>query len=263
MSIFVTRAKKAIFEKPLLSIITITRNDMFALARTINSLKPLKDFSIELVIIDGSDDQSDQKDISVLLSEFPSSRMIKGRDKGIYDAMNKGLALALGDYVWFLNGGDSNLLKNINFLHNISTDPLPVILGNYRFGMSQFSVHRNAKRKSYIRHGLPTSHQAIFYPRSFFQQIGFFLEYQVCADYASIAYLYKQNLSFIHIKEEFAEFQLDGVSGKRVDDLRIEAKMVQERILELNAVYVGLSSARHRIAAQARHVLQFLGELRT
>lgn len=245
---------------PLLSVVTITKNDYTGLSRTINSLERLKNSPIELVIIDGSDVQYNGGDI-LDLSEFACSQIIRSNDSGIYDAMNKGLASATGNFVWFLNGGDSNLLKNLDFLHEFISEPLPVILGNYRMGTSQCSIHRRAKSISKIRHGLPTSHQAIFYPRSIFQKVGFFLEYQVCADYASIAYLYKRNQTFIHVSQEFAEFQLDGLSGRRVFELRSEARLIQERILELNSIYVGFSAARHRLSAFVRHVLQTLGEL--
>lgn len=94
--------------KPLLTIVTITYNAEPFLPRTLKSaeraLSEITDkTSIEYLIIDGG-----SKDQTVATaSEYPFiSKIISEPDRGLYDAMNKGQALATGKYLWFLNAGD-------------------------------------------------------------------------------------------------------------------------------------------------------------
>jgi glycosyltransferase involved in cell wall biosynthesis len=90
---------------PKLTIITITYNAERFLERTILSITEAnQNFDIEYLVIDGS-----SKDGTVSIIEKYDkhiSRWISEPDGGLYDAMNKGLAMATGEYVWFLNAGD-------------------------------------------------------------------------------------------------------------------------------------------------------------
>jgi glycosyltransferase involved in cell wall biosynthesis len=94
---------------PLLTIITVTFQAEKFLGRTLQSveraLTQIKNPSqLEYLIIDGG--SSDQTlSIASQYSRF-ISKIISEKDKGLYDAMNKGLRLATGKYVWFLNAGD-------------------------------------------------------------------------------------------------------------------------------------------------------------
>lgn len=248
--------------KPLLSIVTITRNDLSGLTKTIDSLKAICSESIELIIVDGSD--SDSPGVtSCDLSVFQRVHVIREVDSGIYDAMNKGLRLANGKYVWFLNGGDVNLLKTTNFLLDcIFEEPLAVLLGCYRFGNKNFSLKRKPSKINKIKHGLPTSHQAIFYPCDLFKKMGFDLKYRMCADYASLAVLYEKGLRFKYVTEDIAEFNLDGYSGQNQPLLRREAMDIQRNILGLPIYYVFASQLRHRITANIRNCFNMIWGLR-
>lgn len=94
--------------KPLLTIVTITYNAERFLPRTLKSaeraLSEIADkTSVEYLIIDGG-----SKDQTIAIaSQYPFiSKIISESDRGLYDAMNKGQALATGKYLWFLNAGD-------------------------------------------------------------------------------------------------------------------------------------------------------------
>lgn len=91
-------------QNPILSVITVTYNAIDTLERTLQSVKSQTAASIEYIIIDGgsTDGSLDlikqyQEVVTTLLSE---------PDNGLYDAMNKGIDLATGDYLCFLNAGD-------------------------------------------------------------------------------------------------------------------------------------------------------------
>ena len=90
--------------KPKVSIITVVFNGENIIEKTMQSVFAQTYDNIEYIIVDGKSSDNTlsiiekyKEKISVLISE---------KDKGLYDAMNKGLQVATGDYVWFMNGGD-------------------------------------------------------------------------------------------------------------------------------------------------------------
>jgi glycosyltransferase involved in cell wall biosynthesis len=89
---------------PLISIITITYNAQDFLERTMNSIRNQTCSDFEYILIDGG---SKDKTMDLVKSNKDLfSVIISERDKGLYDAMNKGLQNAKGEYVWFMNAGD-------------------------------------------------------------------------------------------------------------------------------------------------------------
>ena len=89
---------------PLISIITITYNAQDFLERTLKSVRNQTSTDFEYILIDGGSKdntmdlvKSNKELFTVIISE---------KDEGLYDAMNKGLRNASGEYVWFMNAGD-------------------------------------------------------------------------------------------------------------------------------------------------------------
>lgn len=91
--------------KPLISIITITYNAESVISPTLNSLKKQSFTNFEHIIVDGA--SSDNTIGLVRAAETPNCRIISEPDKGLYDAMNKGIRQANGKYLLFLNAGDA------------------------------------------------------------------------------------------------------------------------------------------------------------
>ena len=90
--------------QPLVSVITVVRNDAAGLARTMDSVASQDYEQIEYIVIDGA---STDGTLEVLKKrEAEVSRWMSEPDGGIYDAMNKGARLASGEYVCFMNAGD-------------------------------------------------------------------------------------------------------------------------------------------------------------
>ncbi|GGC01540.1 glycosyltransferase family 2 protein [Dyadobacter sediminis] len=107
-------------ETPQLTIITITYNAERFLERTLKSVEQaLQDteraFETEYLIIDGN---STDGTLQIAAKYKPIiSRIVSEPDRGLYDAMNKGLARATGKYIWFLNAGDE--IYNVNVLEKL------------------------------------------------------------------------------------------------------------------------------------------------
>lgn len=88
---------------PLVSVVTITYNAAECLLPTMKSVADQSWTDMEHLIIDGAS----KDDTLKIARSFPHPRIVSEPDRGLYDAMNKGLSLAKGKYVIFLNAGDT------------------------------------------------------------------------------------------------------------------------------------------------------------
>ena len=155
-----------------ISIITVTFNDRANLLRTVKSVaaQKINSQNIEYIVIDGHSTDGTQDSISryknfidIFLSE---------EDLGIYDAMNKGIDLAKGDALLFLNSGDlliGPVLSDIEFAPAF----LPVF---YTDILGRFKRVKIRNKKI----GIPNCHQGILFPRT---NLRYSLEYDICSDY--------------------------------------------------------------------------------
>ena len=89
---------------PRISIITICYNAASTITRTLRSVSAQTYPNIQYLIIDGA---SKDNTLELVRELAPEAEVYSERDKGIYDAMNKGLDRATGDYVWYVNAGDA------------------------------------------------------------------------------------------------------------------------------------------------------------
>ena len=101
---------------PVISIITVCYNAEREIEATLKSVKEQSFKNYEYIIVDGASKDNTLKVITQ--SGVTPTHLVSEKDKGIYDAMNKGLALAQGEYLMFLNAGDS--LYSTNTLQQIA-----------------------------------------------------------------------------------------------------------------------------------------------
>lgn len=155
---------------PLISVITVTRNDSENLIETINSFRSQTYPNLEFIIVDGAsvDDTIDViKSNSDIINTWVSEP-----DDGIYHAMNKGLDLAKGFGVIFLNSGDcfdGNVLKEEIKIPCIFSCRIVNQDGDSRI-----------RRFGKIYMGMPTSHQCIVFKNS---DSRFNTNYRISSDY--------------------------------------------------------------------------------
>lgn len=103
-----------------ISIITVCFNSEKFIQRCIDSVRHQKTSAYEHILIDG---QSNDKTIEIInnyinYNDHYKKKVISEKDNGVYDAMNKGLNIATGDYVWFLNSDD--MLTDLNVISDIT-----------------------------------------------------------------------------------------------------------------------------------------------
>ncbi|GBR74226.1 glycosyl transferase GTA-type super family [Candidatus Termititenax aidoneus] len=173
---------------PKFSLITVCKNAAPALQRTLYSAKQQTFADYEHIVIDGGSTDNTFK----VLAEYKDyiDKVISEPDTGVYNAMNKGIRLAGGGYLLFLNAGDIFLHENV--LHMVA-EQLTRKTVDVFFGHT-LSLDR-VTGKAFIRTQLPyvnrltlwgstIAHQAAFINRRAFAEIGLYEEsFQILADY--------------------------------------------------------------------------------
>ena len=161
----------------MLSIVTINKDNRAGLYKTIESLKKINNRDFQWVFIDSA-----SKDGSVeLASQFKTQDdiLVSESDKGIYNAMNKGIAKATGQYILFLNSGDTIApqIQSLDFHNLLAGKDLAL------FGFEIRDSLRKPRSNSWRFWSMPTSHQAIIYSRNLLLAQPFDETYRFAADF--------------------------------------------------------------------------------
>lgn len=202
-----------------LSIITINYNNAEGLKRTIESVVPFLRAEIEYIIIDGGSQDDSVANINIYADKI--AYWISEQDRGIYHAMNKGIAKASGEYLLFINSGDE-IIKDydINKLI-IQLTGEDIIYCNIQ---EVLDVEKNIRINKtlpdsldfrfFILDALP--HQASFIRKERLVEYGGYSEdMKIFSDWAFFMdAICKNNCTYKHIDECFSIFYQDGLSAK-------------------------------------------------
>ena len=201
---------------PLVSIITVVYNGEKHIEQTINSVLNQTYSNIEYIIIDG--DSKDNTLNIIKKYEDKIAQFISEKDSGIYNAMNKGLALTKGEIIGILNADDyyfENILQQV--VDVFSTSQSDIVYGNIvklRTIQSKDYLKEVAPNISLMERTMPIFHPATFVKKSVYEKIGNFNEkYKLSADYDFIYRAYKNNIKFEYIPQPLTVFRVDGISS--------------------------------------------------
>ena len=174
-------------EKPLFSIITVVKNDEKNIQKTIESILNQEFKNFEYIIVDGKSEDSTISLVNKYKDEI--KHIISENDDGIYFAMNKGAKIASGEFIVYVNSGDTLTSKALKIIQS-KINEKPNI--DFVFG----TVKRNYTKDTLIKYGFDkkkllynfdfaTSHSTGFFLRkSKFEKIGFFnTKFKCSADY--------------------------------------------------------------------------------
>jgi glycosyltransferase involved in cell wall biosynthesis len=198
---------------PHISIITINFNHLKDLQKTFANVISQTYKNIEYIIIDG-DSQDGTVEFLQENSKF-LSYWISEKDNGIYDAMNKGVKVAKGEWIIFMNSGDlfsqMNTIEQIVPYLNRSND---VVYGGYESIVDDEYGYRTSQRQpadlSLIWHQIPTCHQSVFVKRELQSQYPFDTSLSWCADHDFLAQLYQLGSKFQEIPIFVSKFDASG-----------------------------------------------------
>jgi len=203
-----------------ISVITVCYNSAATIARTLESVAAQSWPAIEHIVIDGA--SSDATMTVVEAHRGSLAAVVSEPDCGVYDAMNKGVALATGEVVVFLNADDFYVDSEV--LSRVATamqaEGLDALYGDvafFRAGEGQKIVRRYDSgqfRPSRIGWGFMPAHPGLFVRRELFERFGLFrTDYRIAGDFEFVARVFKNDgLRHRHWPEVLVLMQLGGLS---------------------------------------------------
>lgn len=195
--------------KPLVSIITVVRNGAETIAETLYSVRMQRQVEIEHLIIDGG--SSDRTLDIIKAYQHDQLRWISESDDGIYDAMNKGISLAKGEWLLFLGADDAladpDVLKDIFGYPELLQYDLVCGRSNYRNGRECIP-----KLDWHTLIFNTVHHQAAFYRRHLFDAFRYRLDIPVVADYEMNFLIYREHRPVLFLERKVSVSGIHGIS---------------------------------------------------
>lgn len=201
---------------PLVSIITVVRNGMPYIGLCIDSVLKQTYDNIEYIIIDGCSEDGTLE----ILERYRDNidYYASAPDDGIYNAMNKGLELASGDFIIFLNSDDRYDKETIKKLVNkLSENQADVAYADaYVVDVNEVIQYRLDSwfNVGLYTRGAPIRHETMLVGKHVYNKLGGYDEsYKIISDYEFMIRLYESDFKCTHLKEPLLYFRNTGISN--------------------------------------------------
>jgi len=203
-----------------ISVVTVSYNAAATIADTIESVFGQSYLNIEHIVVDGG---SSDGTVDVLRQyDADIYAWVSEPDRGIYDAMNKGLSMATGDVIGFLNADDvyanSGVLDRIQGVFSDNT--IDACFSDLQFIDDQNKVVRLYSSSRFspeqLRNGWMPAHPTLYVRKSFFDKVGLFrLDYKIAADYEWIVRAFiAQKAAWKYVPEVWVKMRMGGISTR-------------------------------------------------
>ncbi len=211
---------------PLFSIITVTKNNREGLARTAQSIRDQEFTDYQWLIIDAVSNDGTADDLAGY-----HATVLSEPDDGPYDGMNKGIDLAIGKYLIFMNAGDC--FAQTQTLQKIR-DAVWFSKPDFIYGDSWETDGRRTSYKparSYLKtdKGMFTHHQAMLYKRSRIRRLRYDLSYRISADYDFTLQFLNLAKTCLYLPFPICTFRSGGLSQKNVRIGRSEQFAIRQK----------------------------------
>lgn len=196
-----------------ISIITVCYNDLKGLKRTIASVDRLSYSDRELIVVDGLSNDGSQEYIE---NSLVIDKNIIEKDTGIYNAMNKGVRLATGDFVLFMNAGDTFASKDaINFIESSCLSGADLIYGDVFIDELSPDHLEKARALNGLWKGMVFSHQSLLTRRTLLLELPFDEGKKIAADYNFILASFMANRVMKYVNVAIACVESGGISKQQ------------------------------------------------
>jgi glycosyltransferase involved in cell wall biosynthesis len=201
--------------KPILSVITVVYNNVNDIERTMLSVLGQTYAGMEYIVVDGKSTDGTSQVIEKYKERI--TKLINEKDEGIYDAMNKGLAAATGDYVIFMNSADefysaetvANVFATANDADIYYGETEMIDGAGKSLGQRRHAAPANLTWRSF-KYGMSVSHQAIYIKRSLTEPYD--PRYQLSADIDWILKATKKAKKIVNVNQYVAKYKVGGMS---------------------------------------------------
>ena len=237
--------------QPKITIVTITYNAQSTIEETLKSVVNQSYKNIEHIIVDGCSNDNTLE----ICKKFPHiTRIISEPDKGVYDAFNKGLKLATGDLIGFLNADDvffsNDSVSEISFAFNHNID---CVYGNLEYVNEKGKIVRNWISKSYkpglAKKAWMPAHPTFYCRKKIYKDLGGYNNsFKIAGDFElCLRFLEKNKIQSFYIQKKLIKMLVGGISNS---GLKSKLTIFKEelRAFRLNEIEVNpLSFLFHKL----------------
>ena len=225
-----------------ISIITITYNSAKTLSRALESVQSQTYPEIEHVIVDGASTDGTKSLIENYAKHHKNVRWISEKDKGIYNALNKGIAMSTGDVIGFLHSDD--MLKSADSIGHIAAafeDPkVDVVYGDLEYCHGEKVTRRwksNPFNPHSLKYGWMPPHPTVYVRKEVYKQVGEYDEwFRISADYDMMLRIFSAGYTSRYLPEVLVSMEVGGASNK---DAKARLSKTQEDFIVLKKNHVG------------------------
>lgn len=215
-----------------ITIITVCKNAENTIDRTIQSVIKQSYTNIEYIIVDGKSIDKTLEIVRAYQERYPI-KLLSEPDKGIYDAMNKGIRMSTGDFLLFENAGDCLVSQYTirNIVRHIKNKNM-IYYGNA-------ILSKNGKKRTYICEGMGDiwsvlanympNHQCMLAPRVAFCNNNFDLKYSIGADYNWVIKTHKKKLTYQYLNMFISCYDMSGISANPANNRKLQQERARSR----------------------------------
>jgi len=226
----------------MISLITATFNSEKVLSSNLKSVKIQSFKNFEHLIIDG---KSIDKTISLAKSFEHVSKIISEPDKGIYDAVNKGIKNSTGDVIGFLNSDDTFYDKNsLKHIVDAFDDDTDCVFGDLIYTDTNENIKRvwkgSAFKKGVFKKGWMPAHPTFYCRRSVYEKLGLYDDsFKIAGDFElMLRFLEKHNIRSKYIPRTLVNMKIGGASNNgiksKLDILNEEFRAFDQNDISIN-----------------------------
>lgn len=227
-----------------ISIITVCYNSAITIEKTILSVASQTYKNIEFIIVDG---ESKDNTLNIIKKhEIVVSKLISERDTGLYDAMNKGIALATGNLIGIINSDDTfqseSVIADIVSFH--TDNDIDASVGDIVQHKTDGSVIRRYSAKNWspdkLKIGYMPPHPSIFFKKELFLKYGYYdLGFKIGADYELITrFFLKNKISWKYSGITTTAMLVGGLSSSGSSSYKLITKEIQKALTMNGIVFV-------------------------
>jgi len=211
------------------SIITATYNSAASITASLNSVFSQDYKDIECIIIDGDSKDDTLSIIEAYQRKYTNITLVSEIDQGIYDALNKGIALATGDLIGFVHSDD--MLASPHIISEL-VEALRKTQAFGVYGDLQYISKLNSSKvirywksslfsKSLLKKGWMPPHPTLFLKKEVYKKHGIFnINYNISADYDFMLRVLKDNtLTFLYLPKVIVKMRVGGASNKNLKNI--------------------------------------------
>ena len=239
----------------MISIITATYNSAETINDTIKSVLCQTNKDFEYIIVDGGSTDETIDIVKSYESEFSGRlKWVSEKDKGIYDAMNKGIKMASGDIIGILNSDDyytsDDILQTI--VDAFKCQNVDAIYGDIHFikdGVPDKCVRYYSSRlfsPFWLRFGFMPAHPSFYCKRDVFDKSGLYrLDYKIGSDYEMMVRLFrKHKISSRYVPKDFVTMRTGGASNSNLQSrltlIKEDVKACRDNGIYTNELFICL-----------------------